>query len=66
MKCIINIVFLLVIPVLASAQLEGLFVETYYVADSADALGDLSGSNLKPGEITYRVYLDLAPGSKVV
>ncbi len=66
MKCIINIVSLLVIPVLASAQLEGLFVETYYVADSADALGDLSGSNLQPGEITYRVYLDLAPGSKVV
>ncbi|MFM2285836.1 MAG: hypothetical protein RLZZ543_1333, partial [Bacteroidota bacterium] len=66
MKLIINIVFLLVIPVLASAQLEGLFVETYYVADSADAQGDLSGSNLQPGEITYRVYLDLAPGSKVV
>ena len=66
MKRIINIVFLLVIPMLANAQLEGIFVETYYVADSADALGDLSGSNLQPGEITYRVYLDLAPGSKVV
>jgi len=53
-------------PAFALAQLEGVFVETYYVADSADALGDLSGSNLQPGEITYRVFLDLAPGSKVV
>ena len=66
MKRIINFFILLVIPVLASAQLEGVFVETYYVADSADALGDLSGNNLQPGEITYRVFLDLAPGSKVV
>ena len=66
MKCISYILFLLLMPAFALAQLEGVFVETYYVADSSDALGDLSGSNLQPGEFTYRVFLDLAPGSKVV
>jgi hypothetical protein len=66
MKCISYILFLLLMPAFALAQLEGVFVETYYVADSNDAQGDLSGSNLQPGEITYRVFLNLAPGSKVV
>jgi hypothetical protein len=52
-------------PAFALAQLEGVFVETYYVADSLDQAEDTSGSFLKEGEVTYRVFLDLAPGSRL-
>ncbi|MCB9169610.1 MAG: T9SS type A sorting domain-containing protein [Flavobacteriales bacterium] len=42
--------------------LEGIIVEPYYVADSADA-ADLDGSSqLVPGAITYRVFVDLKQG----
>jgi Secretion system C-terminal sorting domain len=49
----------------ANAQLENLFVECYYVADSMDVT-DTAGGHLLLGETTYRVFLDLAPGSKLL
>ena len=48
--------------------LEGIIVETYYVADSNDA-GDTDGCStfeLDPGDVTYRVFADLKEGYKLL
>ena len=65
MKSILIFILILLSSVVAKAQLEGLFIETYYVSDSLDAT-DVIGGSLQEGETTYRVFLDLAPGSKVI
>ena len=65
MKSILIFIIILLTSVVAKAQLEGLFIETYYVSDSLDAT-DVIGGSLQEGETTYRVFLDLAPGSKVI
>jgi hypothetical protein len=65
MKSILIFILILLSSVVAKAQLEGLFIETYYVSDSLDAT-DTIGGPLQEGETTYRVFLDLAPGSKVI
>src|SRR5215207_4210278 len=44
------------------AQVENVFVETYYVTDSFDAT-DTTGGGLPAGSKTYRVFVDLAPGT---
>jgi len=49
----------------AAAQIDSLFVEKYYISDTKDAT-DLTGGGIQPGTFTYRVYVDLAPGSKLV
>ena len=46
----------------ASAQLEKVIVEKYYVSDSND-FTDTSGGIVSIGSTTYRIYIDLAPGS---
>lgn len=48
----------------AKAQIEKVYVETYYISDSLDAM-DTDGGFLEEGSITYRIYVDLVPGSKV-
>jgi hypothetical protein len=52
----------------AKAQgLQAVIVERYYqtnAADSADAADNGSSTILRAGSITYRVFLDLAPGYK--
>lgn len=49
----------------AFAQLEKLYVETYYVSDDNDAT-DIYGGGLESGSVTYRIYADLLPGSQVL
>jgi hypothetical protein len=65
--------FLLVL--VASAQeysppnpngLEGIIVETYYVADADDAADTDGGAGLTEGSTTYRVFVDMLPGYKLV
>lgn len=46
------------------AQIEKVIVETYYVSDSLDAT-DTIGGLLEAGSVTYRVYIDMAPGVKL-
>ena len=46
----------------ASAQFEKVIVEKYYVSDSND-FTDTSGGIVSIGSTTYRIYIDLAPGS---
>jgi hypothetical protein len=62
-----SLIFLLIVcaNLQLKAQLEGLYIETYYVSDSLDATNTFGGE-LEAGETTYRVYIDLAPGSKLV
>jgi hypothetical protein len=62
----LSLIVLFTLSVIHSwAQLEGLLVETYYVSDSLDAT-DTIGGRLIQGETTYRVFLDLAPGSRLL
>jgi hypothetical protein len=65
MKKLFSILICLSLCQYALAQLEGLVVETYYVSDSLDAT-DTTGGRLLQGEVTYRFFLDLAPGSRLV
>lgn len=44
------------------SQLEKVIVEKYYVSDAVDAT-DTLGGGLAVGSTTYRIYVDLAPGS---
>ncbi|MEY4110248.1 MAG: Secretion system C-terminal sorting domain [Bacteroidota bacterium] len=48
----------------STAQIEGLVVETYYISDAIDAT-DTTGGGLAEGSITYRIFVDLAKGSRV-
>lgn len=45
-----------------SAQVEGVRVETYYITDEVDAT-DTSGGVVEAGYTTYRIFVQLAPGS---
>jgi hypothetical protein len=46
-------------------QLEKVIVEKYYVSDAKDST-DLDGGKLPEGSVTYRIYVDLKPGSKLL
>jgi hypothetical protein len=47
-----------------SQALEDVIVETYYISDANDAT-DSDGGILPAGTTTYRIYLDLAPNTKL-
>ncbi len=47
------------------AQLEKVIVEKYYVSDNQDST-DTFGGVVKSGSTTYRIYVDLMPGSKLM
>lgn len=47
------------------AQLENVKVETYYISDSSDAT-DTVGGHLVEGSLTYRIYIDLESGSRLL
>jgi len=60
-----NIVFITIffgVIQLACAQLERVFVERYYVSDANDAT-DVLGGGVVEGSVTYRIFVDLAPGT---
>lgn len=46
------------------SQVEKVIVETYYVSDSVDAT-DTTGGGLSVGSKTYRIYIDMKPGTKL-
>jgi hypothetical protein len=48
----------------SSQGLEDVIVETYYISDANDAT-DNDGGTLPSGTTTYRIFLDLAPNTKV-
>src|SRR4051812_13405140 len=59
------LLFLIICSVNVFSQVENVFVETYYISDSNDAT-DTTGGYLEPGTKTYRIYVDLAAGSKLL
>ncbi|MCF8381711.1 MAG: T9SS type A sorting domain-containing protein [Bacteroidales bacterium] len=61
----ILILMFLFVSITAYSQIDSLIVETYYVSDENDA-GDTDGGSLEAGSITYRVYLDLSEGYKLM
>ena len=68
----LSIALLTTIPMIAQytppdpGGFQGLIVETYYVADSADASDTDGGTELAEGMVTYRIFADLKPGYKLV
>jgi hypothetical protein len=65
MKTIIKLIVLfLFIGLNTQAQIQNVIVEKYYVADAFD-IANTDGGQLQQGAITYRVYVDLATGSKI-
>jgi hypothetical protein len=61
-KALLIILFLF--PLIVSAQVENVIVETYYIADANDAT-DTTGGGIEVGTKTYRIYVDLKEGSKL-
>jgi hypothetical protein len=65
MKTIIKLIVLfLFIGLNTQAQIDNVIVEKYYVTDAFD-IANTDGGQLQQGAITYRVYIDLANGSKI-
>ncbi len=48
----------------AFSQLEKVIVETYYISNNADST-DTIGGKVEAGSTTYRIYIDMLPGSKL-
>lgn len=65
MRLVFVIFISLISLVDSSAQLENVFVEKYYISNSIDAT-NTTGGILPEGSVTYRVYIDLAKGSKIM
>lgn len=47
------------------AQIDSVFVEKYYISD-ANYATDTIGGGIAAGSVTYRVFIDLAAGSKLL
>ncbi len=56
---------MLLTTIFAQAQIENVIIEKYYVSDDFDAL-DTTGGHLESGSTTYRIYVDLPKGSKLL
>lgn len=65
----IRVVILIIFAALNSleslGQIENVFVETYYISDANDATDTTGGRIVEEGSVTYRVFVDLAPGSRL-
>lgn len=48
------------------AQIDSVIIEKYYIADAFDATDTTQGRTVDAGSVTYRIYLDLSPGSKLL
>ena len=62
---ILTVVFIIVSSNVGVAQIKGVSVETYYVADINDITDNTGGRSLSLGAKTYRIFVELEPGSKL-
>jgi len=62
---LITCVFSMLQSTFCKAQIQDVFVEKYYIADSLDATDTVNGTALEKGMVTYRIYVDLVPGSRI-
>lgn len=58
---LLSFTFVLLGTCVFAQGLEDVFVETYYVSDANDAT-DTDGGSLAVGSVTYRIFVDMAPG----
>ena len=58
---LICLVFLMSTKLMAQNGLERIIVEKYYISDENDAKVK-EGGYLKPGSVTYRIWVDMLPG----
>lgn len=65
MKGLLLLISTIIISLNSIAQIEKVFIETYYISDSNDAT-DTIGGRLSPGSTTYRIFVDLKKGSKLL
>lgn len=65
MKKISTLISLLMLACILHAQVKNVIVETYYIADAIDA-ADTVGGGLPEGSVTYRVFIEMVPGSKLL
>jgi hypothetical protein len=66
MKNILLVLFILCMGLVqAQDAIKNVRVETYYVSDAKDAT-DTTGGYLEPGSKTYRIFVQLRPGCKVL
>ena len=65
MKHFIIILFTVLCSGHTMAQLEKVIVEKYYISDAKDASVTIGG-HLQAGSTTYRIYVDLKTGSKLI
>jgi hypothetical protein len=59
------LIFLILQPIELTSQIERAYLETYYISDANDAT-DTIGGDLLPGSVTYRYYVDLRPGTRIL
>ncbi|MBK9639480.1 MAG: T9SS type A sorting domain-containing protein [Bacteroidetes bacterium] len=62
---LLTLTILIVSACSATAQIKGLSVETYYIADVNDITDNTGGRSLSLGAKTYRIYVELESGSKL-
>jgi hypothetical protein len=62
---VMTLTILIVTACSSMAQIKGLSVETYYISDVNDITDNTGGRSLPLGARTYRIYVELEPGSKV-
>jgi hypothetical protein len=65
MKFLISFLSIIVFSISLHAQIEKVIVEKYYISDANDAT-DTTGGILPVGSTTYRVFIDLLPGCKLL
>ncbi len=61
-RTIVLFAFVLFARLASMAQVENVHIELYYITDEEDAT-DHSGGVIEPGYKTYRIFVDLAPGT---
>ncbi len=68
MNLFFQTILVIVMMIFSSAhvmgQLEKVIVERYYLSDASDA-SDETGGGLAEGSVTYRIFVDLAPGTEL-
>lgn len=70
-KILLALLLIFVYPLVHYAQVQNVIVETYYISDANDATdldgaGGIPGLNLPVGSRTYRIYVELEPGSRLI
>ena len=64
MKALLTALLAFALSAAFGQGLEQVILETYYVSDANDAT-DTDGGNLPAGSVTYRIFVDLAPGYEI-